>query len=138
MHNYRHLHYFPVVAEQDGIAAASEPLHSPWQPISGQISLLKASRGENLFTKVGRKLELTEVGRLVPGCAGEIFPLGGELKDTVLADSPIFTVVNIRGFNSMIGSSDGMRERFQAVSVERKIADPAVAAITKTAPAWLK
>ena len=138
MHNYRHLHYFPVVAEQDGIAGANERLHSPPQTISGQISLLADSLGENLFTKVGGKLELTEVGRLLLSYAEEVFPLGGELEDTVLADSPIFTVVNIRGFNSMIGSSDGMRERFQAVSVERKIADPAVAAITKTAPAWLK
>jgi LysR family transcriptional activator of nhaA len=38
----------------------------------------------------------------------------------------------------IIGSTDEVREEFYAISVERKISHPAVAAITETARAWLK
>ena len=69
MINYKHLHYFWAVAKQGGIVRASEHLHLTPQTISGQISLLEDSLGEDLFTKVGRNLELTEVGRLVLGYA---------------------------------------------------------------------
>jgi LysR family transcriptional activator of nhaA len=39
---------------------------------------------------------------------------------------------------SLIGSTEVVREHFYAISVERKISHPAVAAITETARAWLK
>jgi LysR family transcriptional activator of nhaA len=39
---------------------------------------------------------------------------------------------------SLIGSTEEVREHFYAISVERKISHPAVAAITETARAWLK
>ena len=83
MINFKHLHYFWVVAKQGGIARASEILHLTPQTISGQISLLEDSLGEALFSKVGRNLELTDAGRLVLSYAEEIFSLGGELEDTV-------------------------------------------------------
>ncbi len=83
MINYKHLHYFWVVAKQGGIARASERLHLTPQTISGQISLLEENLGEALFKKVGRNLELTETGRLALGYADEIFSLGGELEDAV-------------------------------------------------------
>ena len=41
MINYKHLHYFWVVAKQGGVARASEALHITPQTISGQISLLE-------------------------------------------------------------------------------------------------
>ncbi len=83
MINYKHLHYFWVVAKQGGIARASERLHLTPQTISGQISLLEETLGESLFNKVGRNLELTETGRLVLSYADEIFSLGGELEDAL-------------------------------------------------------
>ena len=83
MINYKHLHYFWVAAKQGGVARASERLHLTPQTISGQISLLEEQLGEALFKKAGRKLELTETGRLVLSYADEIFSLGGELEDAV-------------------------------------------------------
>ena len=83
MINYKHLHYFWVVAKQGGIARASETLHITPQTISGQISLLEDTLGEALFQKVGRNLELTETGRMVLSYADEIFSLGGELEEAV-------------------------------------------------------
>lgn len=38
----------------------------------------------------------------------------------------------------LIGSTDDVREHFYAISVERKISHPAVAAITETARGWLQ
>ena len=83
MINYKHLHYFWVVAKEGGIARAGERLHLTPQTISGQLSLLEDNLGEALLTKVGRNLELTETGRQVLSYADEIFSLGGELEEMV-------------------------------------------------------
>lgn len=81
MINYKHLHYFWVVAKEGGVARASERLHLTPQTISGQLSLLEDNLGEALFNRVGRNLELTETGRLTLSYADEIFSLGGELEE---------------------------------------------------------
>ncbi len=81
MINYKHLHYFWVVAREGGIARASERLHLTPQTISGQLGLLEKHLGVALFNRVGRRLELTETGRLVLSYADEIFSLGGELEE---------------------------------------------------------
>jgi LysR family transcriptional activator of nhaA len=83
MINYKHLHYFWIVAKQGGIARASESLHLTPQTISGQLSLLEQHLGEALFTRVGRNLELTETGCMVLSYAEEIFSLGNELEEMV-------------------------------------------------------
>ncbi len=83
MINYKHLHYFWVVAREGGIARASEWLHLTPQTISGQLSLLGQRLGVELFTRIGRNLELTEHGRLVLSYADEIFSLGGELEEAI-------------------------------------------------------
>jgi len=83
MINYKHLHYFWVVAKEGGVARASERLHLTPQTISGQLSLLEDNLGEALFNRVGRNLEMTETGRLVLSYADEIFSLGGELEEMV-------------------------------------------------------
>ncbi len=46
---------------------------------------------------------------------------------------------NIKQYGvELIGSTDDVREHFYAISVERKISHPAVAAITETARGWLQ
>ncbi len=85
--NYKHLHYFWVVAREGSIAKASEKLHITPQTISGQLSLLEERIGNPLFDKVGRGLQLTETGHLVLRYADEIFELGRELSD-VLRGAP--------------------------------------------------
>ena len=85
--NYKHLHYFWVAAKQGGIIRASEHLHLTPQTISGQISLLEEQIGTPLFSKTGRKLVLTEAGRLVLSYADEIFSLGNELAEVMSTNS---------------------------------------------------
>ena len=83
MINFKHLHYFWVVAKQGGVMRASENLHITPQTISGQIRLLEDQLGHALFEKVGRNLELTDTGRRVLGYADDIFSLGYELEENV-------------------------------------------------------
>ncbi|GAA5315533.1 MAG: transcriptional activator NhaR [Candidatus Pelagadaptatus aseana] len=85
--NYKHLHYFWMVAHEGSIARASEKLHITPQTISGQLSQLESHIGSRLFDKAGRGLQLTETGRLVLRYADDIFELGQELND-VLRGAP--------------------------------------------------
>ena len=83
MINYKHFHYFFVVAKEGSIARASELLHLTPQTISGQLTVFEDQLGEALFNRVGRGLVLSEAGRLVLSYADEIFSLGGELQEMV-------------------------------------------------------
>jgi LysR family transcriptional activator of nhaA len=81
--NYHHLLYFWVVAREGGLTAAGKVLRLSHPTLSAQIKALEASLGEKLFTKVGRNLALTEMGRVVYRYSEEIFTLGREMVDTV-------------------------------------------------------
>jgi len=74
--NYKHLHYFWVVAKEGSIARAGVRLNIKPQTISGQLSLLEDALSVELFVKSGRNIEITEVGRLVLNYADEIFSFG--------------------------------------------------------------
>ena len=78
--NFKHLHYFWVTAKAGGIVRAGEQLHTTPQTLSGQIKLLEAWLGRQLFRKSGRQLELTDEGRLALGYADQIFTLGAEME----------------------------------------------------------
>lgn len=81
--NYHHLLYFWVVAREGGLVPAGKVLKLTHPTLSAQVKALEERLGEKLFTKVGRKLQLTEMGRVVYRYAEEIFSLGRELVDTV-------------------------------------------------------
>jgi len=81
--NYHHLLYFWTVAHEGSIVRACDKLLVAQPTISGQIKMLEDALGERLFTKAGRGLALTEVGRVVYGYADEIFGLGRELQDVL-------------------------------------------------------
>jgi LysR family transcriptional activator of nhaA len=77
--NYHHLYYFWIVAREGGVTRAAAKLRLAQPTISAQIKLLETALGERLFTREGRTLVLTDVGRLVYRYAEDIFPLGREL-----------------------------------------------------------
>ncbi|MGR8941135.1 MAG: transcriptional activator NhaR [Gammaproteobacteria bacterium] len=83
MINYKHLHYFWMVAKEKSIVKASALLHLTPQTISGQLSCLEETMGVTLFDRIGRHLELTDAGRMVLSYADEIFSLGSELQNAV-------------------------------------------------------
>jgi len=81
--NYHHLLYFWVVAREGGLVPAGKVLHLSHPTLSAQVHALEGRLGEKLFTKVGRRLVLSETGRVVFRYADEIFTLGREMVDTV-------------------------------------------------------
>ena len=82
--NFRHLHYFWVVAQERHLTRAAERLHVSQSAISTQIRQLEEELGHALFLREGRTLVLTEAGHLVLDYADSIFNLGIELMETVV------------------------------------------------------
>jgi LysR family transcriptional activator of nhaA len=81
--NFKHLHYFWVVAHEGSITRAAGRLGVAVQTISGQLSLLERQLGKALFNSQGRGLVLSEAGRAALGYADQIFQLGDALVDAV-------------------------------------------------------
>lgn len=81
--NYQHLFYFWNVAREESITRACEKLHLAQPTISSQLAVFEQAIGEKLFYKNGRKLALTDTGRIVFHYADEIFSLGRELTNTL-------------------------------------------------------
>ncbi len=92
--NYKHLHYFWVVAKEGSVTRAAERLGVAVQTISGQVGLLEKALGKTLFAPQGRGLVLTEAGRQVLGYADQIFLLGEQMVE-VLQDSNSGSVLRL-------------------------------------------
>lgn len=100
--NYRHLHYFWVVAKEGGIARAAERLDMAVQTVSAQVRELERALGHALLRSAGRRVELTEAGRAALHYAEHIFQLGEQLPGAVRDAA---TTPQVR-FN--VGISDGL------------------------------
>ena len=81
--NYHHLLYFWTVARTGSVAAASKELRLAPPTISNQIHKLEESIGEELLRRSGRKLVLTDMGRVAMRYADEIFSLGKEFSSAM-------------------------------------------------------
>lgn len=81
--NYNHLYYFWCVAKEGGVARAAAVLHLTPQTISGQLRALETAAGAKLFARTGRRLELTDTGRLAFDYADDIFRIGAEMKEAL-------------------------------------------------------
>ncbi|MFQ5668232.1 MAG: LysR family transcriptional regulator, partial [Candidatus Binatia bacterium] len=81
--NYQHLRYFWAVCRHGNLTRASAELRLTPQTVSTQIRGLEDGLGEKLFVRQGRRLVMTDVGRVVFRYAEEIFGLGKELQDVV-------------------------------------------------------
>lgn len=97
--NYKHLHYFLVVAEEGSIARASERLHVAPQTISAQIGLLEEAFQTRLLQRVGKHWVVTDSGAIAKQYAHDIFHKGKELTDVLRGakngDRPLEMVVGI-------------------------------------------
>lgn len=100
--NYRHLYFFWVVAKEGSITQAAERLGLAIQTISTQLGLLEQSLGKSLFAPQGRRLVLTEAGRVALRYADQIFLLGEQLQEA-LTDSEIGRTMRLT-----VGLSDSL------------------------------
>lgn len=79
--NYKHLHYFWVVAQEGSMTRAAERLGVAVQTVSAQVALLEQALERSLLRPAGRGLTLTEAGQLTFRQADQIFQLGDRLRD---------------------------------------------------------
>lgn len=96
--NYHHLLYFWMVARKGTVASAARELRLTQPTLSGQIRQLEQVLGQDLFERRGRRLELSEAGRLAFRYADEIFTLGGEFLETIRGQAtgqPVRLVVGV-------------------------------------------
>lgn len=96
--NYHHLRLFQAVAREGNLTRASKHLCLTPQTVSTQIRSLEEALGETLFERIGRRLVITDVGRVVLQYADEIFGIGQELEETLrgrTAERPLRLVVGV-------------------------------------------
>ena len=77
--NYHHLFYFWNVARCGSVSRAGEELRLTQATVSAQVKSLELAIGEKLFRKSGRRLTLTDMGKVVLRYAVEIFSVWREL-----------------------------------------------------------
>lgn len=81
--NYHHLRYFHAVAHEGNLTRAAARLHIAPSALSAQIRALEERLGQPLFERSGRRLLLTEAGRIALAHADSIFAAGDELLATL-------------------------------------------------------
>ena len=100
--NYRHLYYFWVVAKEGSVTRAAERLDVAVQTISAQLAQLEQTLGKSLLAPQGRRLVLTEAGRVALGYADQLFLLGEQMQE-VLAETDVGKIMRL-----VVGISDSL------------------------------
>lgn len=81
--NYNHLRYFWAVAHEGSLTRAAEQMNLSQSALSVQIQKLEHQVGHPLFDRVGKKLVLTEAGRIALDYADTVFKAGEEMLSTL-------------------------------------------------------
>ncbi len=81
--NFNHLRYFWAVAHEGSLTRAAQRLNLSQSALSVQIQKLEHQMGHPLFDRVGRRLVLTEAGRIALDYADTVFRAGEELMSTL-------------------------------------------------------
>ena len=84
MLNYHHLRYFWIVAHEGNLTRAAKKHNIAQSALSMQIKELENFLGQDLFERRGRRLILTESGRIALDFADGIFIKGEELLATLV------------------------------------------------------
>jgi LysR family transcriptional activator of nhaA len=81
--NYNHLRYFHAVAHAGSLTKAAERLNLSQSALSVQLRSLEEALGHALFDRVGKRLILTEAGRIALDHADTVFAAGDLLVATL-------------------------------------------------------
>ena len=81
--NFNHLHYFWSVAHEGSLTRAAERMNLSQSALSVQIQKLERQIGHPLFDRLGKKLILTEAGKIALDYADTVFKAGDELISTL-------------------------------------------------------
>jgi len=81
--NLHHLRYFWAIAHEGSLTRAAGKLHLSQSALSVQLKKLEEQVGHPLFERLGKRLILTEAGRIALDYADTIFQAGEELLSTL-------------------------------------------------------
>ena len=123
--NFHHLFYFWRVAKTGHLTRAAQELHTSQSALSTQIKLLEDRLGEALFEREGRRLLLTDTGRLVHAYAENIFGLGQEMLGRLQGRSE--GMVRLR-----VGSVATLSRNYQENWMRPLLTDPSVVLVLES------
>ena len=93
--NFHHLRYFRAIAHEGGLTRAARRLNISQSALSTQLRQLEEQLGHPLFDRVGKRLELTEAGRIALDYAETIFRAGDALLGTLQGHGPAQRVLRV-------------------------------------------
>jgi LysR family transcriptional activator of nhaA len=117
--NFHHLYYFWQVARHGHLTQAAQAVHTSQSALSAQIRQLEDRLGEPLFLREGRRLVLTDAGRLVQSYAEGIFGLGQEMLGRLQGRAQGMTRLRV-------GSVATLSRNYQENLLRPLLADPQV------------
>jgi LysR family transcriptional regulator, transcriptional activator of nhaA len=81
--NYHHLRLFWAIANEGALNRAAERLHISQSAVSSQLKKLEDQLGHPLFERSGKRLIITEAGKIALDYANTIFRAGNDLLSTL-------------------------------------------------------
>jgi len=117
--NFHHLYYFWRVAKLGHLTRAAAELHTSQSAVSAQIRQLEERLGDDLFSREGRRLILTDTGQLVLAYAENIFGLSQEMLGRLQGRSTGVTRLRV-------GSVATLSRNYQENWIRPLLIDPAV------------
>lgn len=126
--NYNHLRYFWAVAHEGALTRAARRLNLSQSALSVQIHKLEAQVGHELFEREGRRLTLTEAGRIALDYADTVFAAGDELVATLKSQSPL------KRLALRVGAQTTLSRNFQLEFLKPLVGRADVEFILRTGP----
>lgn len=123
--NYHHLRYFREVAHEGNLTRTADRVNLSQSALSTQIKQLEARLGHPLFERSGRRLHLTEVGRIVLDHADRIFGTGEELIATLQRSSEAMPPLRV-------GAQSTLSRNFQLRFLKPVLTSPDIELILKS------
>lgn len=109
--NYNHLRYFRAVAHEGSLTRAAAVLNLSQSALSVQVQRLEEQLGHPLFDRIGKRMLLTEAGRIALDYADTVFAAGHALLAT-LAGRPMLDQQVLR-----VGALPTLSRNFQLAFV---------------------
>ena len=99
--NYHHLRYFWIIATEGNLTRAAERLHLSQSALSVQLGKLEAQLGHALFERQGKRLVLTEAGRIALDYAATVFTAGHDLLATLKGQAASRRVLRVGALTTL-------------------------------------
>ncbi len=123
--NFHHLRLFQAIAHQGSLTKAASQLNLSQSALSVQVQKLEEQLGHRLFERRGKRLLLTEAGRIALDYADTIFQSGREMLSTLQGRKHAMQVLRV-------GAPTTLSRNFQLEFVRPLIGRPGVELVLRS------